>query len=206
MAGNDRIIAAKDKGILTVKESKDINPKLPTLIIGWYNVSTMFHEDEVSIINKKIRENLFWTFAPGEDTQDFNEDVEEFINQLYSDFISDVKYHFVDPIVENFLTSDELLSHYENDYCFENSYITENFIYIYDKPKNIILGLDLKYLKFLKFDVEEIKSKIQILSCDVSVEDYTEEGTYQKYKQFFNKDFDKKYIVYLENSLKEALL
>lgn len=207
LVSNERIVAAKEKGIVAIKTTMDINPDKPTLIVGWKVVKAMFSEDEISIRNKKIRNNLFWTFSPRDEaTQDFNEDTEEFISKLYTDLIADVKYHFVDPIFENFSTSEELIEAYEEHYCFENTYMTENFVYVYDKPKNVILGLDLKYLKFFNFDIDYLVDKIALISCDVSIEDYTDNGTYQKYKQFLDKDFDKKYIVYLENSLKEALL
>jgi len=205
LINNERIVSAKNKGIVTIKEERIINSLLPTLIVGWANVKGMFNDKEISILNKTIRKNLYWTFAPGEDTQDFNEDIETFINHLYNDFISEVKYHFIDPIVENFSTSIELISMYENEYCFEKTYITENFIYIYDKPKNIILGIDLKYLKFLNFNIDQLLLEIKKISCQLLMEDYTDTGIYQKYKQFLNNDFDKKFIPLLVSKESELV-
>ena len=41
-----------------------INNYLPTLIVGWERVKKLY--PKASILKKKIKDNLYWTFSPTE--------------------------------------------------------------------------------------------------------------------------------------------
>jgi hypothetical protein len=198
---NNTIQSIKDKPLLKIKTDKEIDSNIPTLIIGWKNVENMCNETEKSILNKKIKENLFWTFSYDENTQDFNEDIESFIDKLYDDLIKDIKYIFIDPVIDKLYDETDLINYINISINLDNIYITEDFIYIYDEQKKIISGIDINYCKFFKFDIEKIIAYINLESRQTLIEDYTNTGVYQTYKNYLNKEIDKKYIVLIANKL-----
>lgn len=187
-----------DKNIKLVKLSDEYieDTKTPTLLVGWELVSSIFGEN-VSILNKKIRKNLFWTFSPQEKMQQFNEDVEKFIYELYHDLIEGHEYYFIDPIIDSISKIDHLFR-FIDDENYDSIYITDDFIYMYTKSEKLILGIDIKYYRRLQFNIEKIIEALSKRSHVVLTEDYTDQGVYQNYKKYLNIEFDKKYIPLLE--------
>jgi len=207
LLNNEKTLSLLNKPTLNIKTEMDINPEIPTLIIGWCVVSKMFNEDEVSILNKKIKDNLYWTFSPKEDKQEFNENIDEFIDKSYNDFIKDISYHGLDPIIDEFKNPDEFIDKFLPGGKFDNVYLTDDFIYIYSESNKVIYGIDLKYYNFLRFKTDKLIEVITENTHHVLIEDYTiEEGVYQKYKNYLNNDVDKKFIPLIESSMKKELL
>lgn len=186
----------KNQPIILIKDEFKIDKSIPTLIIGWKNVKNKYG-DRVSILNKKIHNKLYWTFEPNENLQDFNEDIEKYINMLYSDFIEDVDYNLIDPIFDNL----DITIFKEQYGLFDNGYITEDFIFLYKKSENRIYGLDIKYLKYLKFNVQLLINIIYDICPNILVETYDENSIIQKYKIYFNKEINKKFIPFLQNHI-----
>ena len=191
--------------ILRIVEDGIINHNIPTLIIGWDFVKKLLPDVNKSILNKKINDNLFWTFSSEEDLQDFNEDIDEFIDKLYLDYVRDVNYVFIDPIFDEVKNSKELIKLIENR-KFDTTYFIENFIYSYNKSSREILGFDLNYLKFLNINEIAVSDFIESISEETIIEDNSPEGFYQKYQNFFNRTIDKKYIPLFHSSFKTELL
>lgn len=186
----------KEKPILNIKTDKVINPDIPTMIVGWKEAKS-YDIENLKIINKTVNDNLFWTYNPTENLQDFNEDISYFIDQLYNDYIRGIKYKFIDPIIDNVKSFNDILTYSFNN-KFNTSYYTDDFIYIYNKINKTIFGIDIKYYNSLKFDTPKLINKLIESSNKNIIEEYSlEESTYQKYKNYFNHDFDKKYIPYL---------
>ena len=70
----------------------------------------------------------------------------------------------------------------------------KSMIYIYNKEKNVIIGLDLMMLEFLNINIEKIKLKIKSKSS-VFLED---NGLIIEYINYVEKlDNDPKYIPFL---------
>lgn len=192
---NSLIKQISEKGIVSINDTFDFK-NIPTLIIGWKNVNKTI-KLKVSIVNKKVKKNIFWTFSPEEDLQDFNEDIIKFIDKLYEDFVSGIKYEFIDPIIKNIKNSTDI-KNIVKEGKFDVSYFTDDFIYIYNESEKLIYGIDLNYYNFLKYNIKTLTNIITENSDNVFIEDYTlESGIYQKYKNFLNKDFDKKFLAYI---------
>ena len=51
-----------------------VDNSLPTLIVGWKKTKELFG-DKVSILHKKIEDNLYWTFNEGERKVDYETDI-----------------------------------------------------------------------------------------------------------------------------------
>lgn len=190
----------KDKNRSLVHiEHEYTESKLPTLIIGWGKSEELF-DDNISILNKKIKPNLYWTFSPSEKMEDFNEDTINFIDKLYGDFIRKYDYCFIDPIIDN-ITRPKHILRFSTSGTFDCAYVLSDFLYLFSKEDKTIFGIDLKYYKILGFDTELLTNIIVQRTTTSVIEDYTESGVYQVYKDHVQADIDKKYIpaLYLLN-------
>lgn len=169
------------------------NKNLPTLVIGWNYVKKNI--EGVSILNKKIEDNLYWTFSSTEKIQDFNENIDEFIDKLGNDIVRGVKFILIDPIVDNLKTIDDLISIVPPEvYTYQN----EDMIYCYSQKNDTIYGLDINILEFLEFEISDIINSLKNKSISYFVEDYKENRGIFFYKKFLNIKNITKFVPYLQ--------
>jgi phosphoglycerate-specific signal transduction histidine kinase len=139
---------------------EDISEGLPTLIIGYQKIKTLYPDFDIT--TNKISDNVYWTFRKNEKRDKYEEDLNWFIKKVYSDLINNLSYVFVDPIQYKRKT---LLKIIRKIYNSDNiiSYEHDNMIYIY--CNKIIFGIDLKLLSFIGVDFNKIKNKIKSISA-----------------------------------------
>ena len=166
---------------------------LPILIIGW-NLTKELFVGVVTILDKNIGENLFWTFSKKEKLIDYNEDLETFNSLLSNDFIKDIKYINIDPIINKFNCLDDLYN-----YLFKNNnkyytYISNNMMY-FSFVKSIY-GIDLNIIEFLGFDkeklIEEVKKNSEVFITkvdDTIIQHFNKIEDHQKYVPYIVKQF-----------------
>jgi hypothetical protein len=129
---------------------------LPTLIIGWDIVKTI--NPDVDFIDKKLSDNIFWTFKKSERRDIYQEDLYNFITYCYKNLIKDINYSFIDLIT---LTDSEIKESFNNiKKCKKSAtYQYNDMIYVY--CDNTIYGIDLKLVKYLDYDVKKTIEKIK---------------------------------------------
>ncbi len=133
-----------------------IDSGLPTLIIGYELTKTIF--PDVSILDRKIDDNIFWTFTKKEYRKFFNNDIEDFIHYSIKSIVENIKTYYLDLIQENRLfTIVKRILEMNDLISFEH----ENVIYSYNKSKKLILIFDLNLMDYLGLDIEKIKNKIK---------------------------------------------
>ncbi len=139
-----------------VNDINMIDSALPTLIIGYSFIKTLY--DKVDMIDRKISDNLYWTFTKKEYRKFFNSDVEDFMNLCHQYITKRVGFFYLDLIQEKrlFTITKRLLS-MENLISFEH----EDMIYSYNPKKNVIIGFDLYFMEYMGLNVNKIKSKIK---------------------------------------------
>jgi len=155
------------------------NNNLPTLIIGWKLTKNIFGEENVTILNKKIKDNLFWTFSKKEKQIDYNEDVEKFINQLPEDFIKNIKFEHIDPLIIKLNSLDQLLYYiFKKEDKKINCYVASNNTIYFSKvnskteKNNKIFSINLNVIDFLGWDryllINEIKNNSQLFITEIN--------------------------------------
>jgi hypothetical protein len=108
----------------------------PTLIVGWDYVKRQYPEQ--NILDKKINNNVFWTFSKEEDEKKFLRDTKAFaenslIDWLPKDFVG---YDpFFDGDLKDFLVKN--MDNTQNTFL----YIKSGAMYIFNNNKNYILNL-----------------------------------------------------------------
>jgi len=158
---------------------------LPTLFVGWSLTKNKF--PETSILNKKISNNLYWTFSTQEKRNIFETDIKDFIRKTYDDFIKKIKIFSLDPVILKINSTDELINKLQN---FKKSFTYlygDGMIYIYNDTK--IITIDLNLLKFISFDDQKV---LKYLKEETNFFEHKE-------KEFKNelKYFNVRYIPYL---------
>jgi len=160
-----------DKLFNLIKDINNIEPELPTLIIGWEFVKVIYGDNRPSILEKQISENVYWTFTKKERRVDYEEDIKKFIeiciecigNKILYEFLNILtcKQSLIKNIIKKLISTDVYSIYIKNN----------SFIYIFDNNK--IIGIDFNAIDFLKI---ERKKVYRILYSN-------------KNNVFFNEDF-----------------
>jgi len=145
---------------------------LPTLIVGFDYVNK--HYPDFDIMEREVEPNLYWIFKKTEKRDDFETGMYWFTKKVYSDLTQEISYIYVDFIQYSQKTLFKIVRKILN---IENkiSFIFGDMVYIYGE--NIIFGVDLKLLKYMEFDVDKLKLRIQAKSSvflglsDILIED-----------------------------------
>jgi G3E family GTPase len=175
--------------INVVKDVNDTIEGIPTLVTSYDWVSKNY--DDYEIYDKKLEENLFWTFARTERRDIFASDVESFITLANKKLVEDIDYIFIDliqfrPTVINKIVR-KLLS-INKKIAFKH----KNMVYIYGDK--LIFGLDLGLVSYMGLNVDGIENKIKS-KCSVFLED---NEIFIEYKDNMERlDHSVKYIPYL---------
>lgn len=128
---------------------------LPTLIVGWDYIKKNY--PDYNIINRKLSDNLFWTFKKTEKRELHEEDIYHFVESSYKNLIKDVTYTFIDPILfsrKSILKFLKALNKAEKIISYKH----DNMVYI--SFQNYIFGVDLTFTEFIGLNTEKLLSKI----------------------------------------------
>ncbi len=175
--------------INVVKDLDDIIEGIPTLVTSYIWVSKNY--DDYEIYDKKLEENLFWTFARTERRDIFASDVESFVTMANKKLVGDIDYIFIDLIQFHPSTVKKILKKIisiDNKIAFKH----KDMVYIYGDK--LIFGVDLDLVRYMGLNVEKIENKIKS-KCSVFLED---DGIFIEYKDNMERlDHSVKYIPYL---------
>lgn len=141
-----------DSLICKCKNIEEIDSSKPTLIIGWEEVKSIYGNN-ISILEKKINENIFWTFDKTERRNDYEKDVNSFYYFIIKNLIKNIKYRFINIITINYSLAKRFIRFINNDEI-KYIYIYDNrFIFIY--CKGVVCGLSLDDLDYLNIDIKK---------------------------------------------------
>lgn len=162
---------------------------LPTLVTSYEWLSNNY--SEYDIYNKKISDNLYWTFAKTERRDIFNVDVEHFITLANRELVKNIDYLFVDLIQYQPLIINKIIRE-----IFETpnkvAFKYKKMIYIYGGK--LIFGIDINLLNYMGINTVRVEKKIKSI-CNVFLED---DEIFIEYKDNMERlDHSVKYIPYL---------
>ena len=181
---------------------------LPTLIIGW-NLTKKLFEDKLknlTILNKKLKTNLFWTFSKEEKQIDYDKDLKKFIKLLPFDYINHLKYKPFDPIINKLYSIEEIINYifYSSTRVKRNitSYYCYNKDMIYFFYVNTILGFTFESVDFLQINEEKLLNEIKNNS-QLFISEENNKELIDSFKKYFDKlDNFPMYVPYLVNKFK----
>lgn len=174
-------------GFVEVVKSYDEikDPTKPILIIG-LNEAKKF-TDGFSILNKKIDENIFWTFSKYEKRNDYEKDILSFYEYLLKSNIESINYHYFNIINAKYSSIKKIINFVkksEDKYI----YISNDMLYIY--MNNYVIGISLAISSYCGVNKTKILSKLH--SNKSNIISYNDFFVDNKLKKIIN---NKKYVI-----------
>ena len=122
--------------------------KIPTLIIGYKNAVKLC--GKIKITEKKIRNNLYWTFSKRERRSDYISDLTDFYEEVSRFVLSCSEYEYLDPIT----WSDEMKDNFIKIMSGNRRkvvYSADTMYYIYSPNAGKTYGMSKTVMKYLGF-------------------------------------------------------
>lgn len=144
-----------------IREKEGCIKDIPTLFIGLDMARDNI--ENFSILKKEYEEkNIWWTYKKTERKYDFDNDIESFYGFCLNKFLTNVKYFYFD--LPRYHYSDikrilEWLGGNSEKTCFLTR--ESNFMFIYDKEKNIVFGLSLTLAEYIGVNRKKIVSLVR---------------------------------------------
>ena len=150
-------ITTEDKNLIKpyMTDIMSFDEGLVEIIIGY----DLAKEKGATILNHKIKENVYWTFSPREKRKVFEEHIKSFIFEAIEEIISKVKINNLNPL--NFKNQTNYLNHLKQNIQGCDGYLYTDRLYVY--CGNLIYHIDIGLLNFLSWDIiNEIKSLLKL--------------------------------------------
>ena len=138
---------------------------LPTLIVGLDNVRQI--DPRPDFLDRKLSDNIFWTFSKKEKRVLFEEDLFYFTEAIYENIIKKTEYIFVDLILFNNEKVKEIFTIIQQ-MSKKVTLFNKDMVYLYGDDK--IFGFDLKQVSYMGMGSDRLLGKIKSLS-DVFLDD-----------------------------------
>lgn len=130
---------------------------IPTLIIGWDSVKSLY--GDINILDKKVKDNIYWTFGKRERRNVMEIDVQKFKKKAMSIMSNNVKYKFF-----NILTAknDKKKSFYLllKDTRYKTIFSFNNMLYIYIDGTDTVVSISLRDVEYIGGDIKKIFSTL----------------------------------------------
>jgi len=134
-----------------------LESSLPTLIVGWENVKTLFG-DKVSIRKNEVSDGIFWCFSRRERRSDYENSLDKFNKECIKRYCNQFSYVFLDLICDSRKKIKKII---REIYRNEGHFIISNNQMLYIYFNNIIIGIDLNQLYYIGIDNSKILSKLK---------------------------------------------
>lgn len=165
-----------------VNDKSKIVDGIPTLVIGWDSVKSLY--GDVNILDKKVKDNVYWTFGKRERRNVMEVDVQKFKKKAMSIVSNSVKYQFFNILTEPNKKKTKFYD-FLKDSSEKSVFSFNNMLYIYVKRSNTVVSLSLRDVEYVGGDVKKIFSVLYKNKAVKMVEDNDLKNTNAK---FFFKD------------------
>lgn len=140
-----------------VKSLDDVSdPTKPILYVGLKTAK--INNQNFSILNKRISENVYWTFGKNEKRDDYEKDIKNFFKIVLLHEIKQIKYYYLNLLKLSFSNIKRIVS-----FCLNTDikyiFIDTKMIYIY--YNNNIYGISLEILEWLNISIKKVIKKLK---------------------------------------------
>jgi len=143
----------------TQNDLNDIDLSVPTLIVGWGLLKRLYPDREFSILNKKIEDNLYWTFSRNEKRTEQEKDFLLFYDYILEDVFKKNNYFSLNIFKQRFSSIKKIINLIKSDKkIYIYSYMGEMLYFYFD---NAIMGISLNEIEYLGINSEKIYKLIK---------------------------------------------
>lgn len=151
-------------------DTSAIDNSMPTLIIGKKRAEEIYGKDKIKVLNKRIEENIYWTYAKNERRNDFEKDVQAFNKIVTNTIFSKIKYEFFNIMMEPYSRIKAFIRFIKSSRK-KIIYKANNHLYIYTEGNNNIIGLSLSDAVYCGISENKIMNKIKANINNTIIED-----------------------------------
>lgn len=153
-----------------VERAEEYTPsELPTLIIGKKNAEAIFGAENIKVLDRKVSDNVYWTFAKNERRNEFESDLEAFNKIVVHRLQRGVRYYYFNIYTEPTEMSKKFIK-----WLYEGKrkyiYVYNRHLYIYSPDKNVVYGLSLQDTEYIGKDDGVILQKLADNPNNIMVE------------------------------------
>lgn len=161
----------------------------PILIASWKKAKQ--DSRYKGILDKKLDENLYWTFSPTESRSDYEEDLKNFYNIIYNNILNNISYYYINIFKLKYSNIKKLYNIILNSKEIESIYLSRDILYVPYEGK--VMGLSLQVLEYCKIPKGKIINKIKEKGIRVIEDD--EKIIFKLSKQLGNKKYAIPYFI-----------
>ena len=161
----------------------------PILIASWKKAKQ--DSRYKGILDKKLDENLYWTFSPTESRSDYEEDLKNFYNIIYNNILNNISYYYINIFRLKYSNIKKLYNIILNSKEIESIYLSRDILYVPYEGK--VMGLSLQVLEYCKIPKGKIINKIKEKGIRVIEDD--EKIIFKLSKQLGNKKYAIPYFI-----------
>lgn len=139
-----------------VNDIKDIDRKLPTLIIGWNNAKELLKSPNILVKNYN---NVSWTFSKTERMCEYKEDIDNFYQKTLTNVLSKIGYEYID--INRWSFSDikkiiNILKSRKKKFVFLTK--DSNFAFVYIESYSVVFGISLSLCEYIGINKKKVLS------------------------------------------------
>jgi hypothetical protein len=129
---------------------KDNN--IPTLLIGKKELTDRGYE--LSVLNRQIDNNLFWTYTKMEKRNIHEQDIAEFYKLVFKKLYRDIRYTNMSIYTMKYSIFKGMLNILLDNNIYKCIYIRNNHVYVYYNNK--VTGFSLDEIKYVGIDITKV--------------------------------------------------
>ena len=167
---SDNVIREKNSFVGYVKDISEADPTKPILYIGYKKAKSI--EGYKNILEKKINNNIFWTFKKTESRSDYEIDLEKFYKYIINNILSTIHYSYINIINIKYNKLKKLYNIILNYTKQKYIYISKNMIYF--KYEDNTYGISLSLLEYIGINKDKILQRIKANKSNIIIYDKTE--------------------------------
>ena len=134
-----------------VDDVSKADPSKPMLLVG-LDVAKAYDEN-FSMVEKKIADNVFWTYGKTEKRTEYEKDIEKFYKVIIDNILNKINYYYINILNLKYNKIKKLYN-----ILFDNNkkyiFINNGMLYILFKENNI-LGISLKVARYCRINVRK---------------------------------------------------
>jgi hypothetical protein len=142
------ICVTQDETVLDVTDKK-------VMIIGFKKAKNLY-ADKINTINRKLTENVRWTYSRYEKRDIYEKDLEDFSNEILNDLVEKLPYEYVN------LYSNVKLSFIRNFLNNTKKYVyhRKEMLYFLLPDVDKVFGVSIKQLKYAGIGVGKVLKRV----------------------------------------------
>lgn len=140
------------------KNNSDIYGELPTLIIGKKNAEKIYGKENIHVLDKKIKDNVWWCYGEFEKRDEYEQGIIWFVKKVTKILTKSIKYEYINPYTSTYSYIKNIIQLLKSN-DKKIAYLYKEHIYLY--CNNVVYGLSLIDTKYIGITNKKIGTTLR---------------------------------------------